>query len=408
MHYQLTRLYNRTGSVLVESFKNINSNVTSLDLRYNALYKKSIDDLVQSFNALRLDLAELNLSDNDLANKTGAELGEIFMSLPNLKALKLIGNGFGHKNNYDFASMIKALPSSLIKLDMGNNGLGFADIAQLTEGFKELPSGLQFLGLKDNSLYNKTDAALTESFKALPANIIAVDLSNNSLDQKTVEELVNMFPASVQFVIFNSETINLDEFRAEQAFQAEQELLAQQELIAEQERLAQQELQAEQDHLAEQVRLAQQERQTQTEQALLEQRKVQAIKILANIEPQLLIIENKVKELQGRDNCKAAFNAADTLHTTLTQLKNQFANGTMDYADFKNSSISAIDTARDELNKQRGWKQLLGNLTLCVLGLGVGYLAVCAYNGSFFKFNTDSANKLDKLQNTIESAAPAA
>ena len=408
MHYQLTRLFLRPDSEFVAAIKNINANVTSLDLRHNALYKRNTHDLVQSFKELPPNLTKLNLTGNDLVHKPEAELSEIFRNLPKLKTLQLTGNGFSFKDNYDFALMFQSLPKSLIKLDMGNNGLGFTPTSQLSKGFQKLPSNLQFLGLRDNCLNNIKDAELKELFITLPANVTTVDISNNGFIEKTVEELVNIFPNSVQCVIFNDVTMNLEEFRAEQEFQAEQELLAQQELIAEQERLAQQELQAEQDRLTELERLAQQELQAQTEQALLEQRKAQALKILASIEPQLLIVENKVKELKGRDKCKTAFDAADTLHTTLIELKNQFATGTMDYADFKNNSISAIDTARDELNKQRGWKQLLGNLTLCVLGFGVGYLAVCAYNGSFFKFNTDSANKLDKLQNTIEAAAPAA
>jgi hypothetical protein len=80
----------------------------------------------------------------------------------------------------------------------------------------------------------------------------------------------------------------------------------------------------------------------------------------------------------------------------------------MDYPTFKNQSILAINTTRIELEKHRGWKEILGNIALCILGLGIGYLAVCAYKGSFFKFNTDSINKLNDIQNTIESAAPAA
>ena len=126
-------------------------------------------------------------------------------------------------------------------------------------------------------------------------------------------------------------------------------------------------------------------------------------RVLTSLESQLFIIENKAGELKTRGYDKA-YNAANNLHTTLTQLKNQYCSGALEYPDFKKNSTDAVDAARIELKQHRGWKDLLGNVALCILGLGVGYLAVCLYKGSFFQFNTDSVNKLDVLQNNIDAA----
>lgn len=44
--------------------------------------------------------------------------------------------------------------------------------------------------------------------------------------------------------------------------------------------------------------------------------------------------------------------------------------------------------------------------TKCILELGIGYLAVCAYKGSFFKVNTASGEQLDNLLGTLNLEMP--
>ena len=211
------------------------------------------------------------------------------------------------------------------------------------------------MGYKLFKLYNKPGAELTEIFiaiprdvTALPTGVIFFDLNNN-FDNKTGAELDQVFqelPVNVKSVHINNKAINLDEFRSKLKD-----------------------------------------------------------KILKSLEPQLSIIEEKAKELKTR-NYDNAYNAANSLHTALTNLKNQYSSGTIQYLAFKNGSMNEIKTARTELEKHRGWKDILGNVALCILGLGIGYLAICAFKGGFFKFNTDSAKKLDDLKHSIDPETP--
>ena len=126
--------------------------------------------------------------------------------------------------------------------------------------------------------------------------------------------------------------------------------------------------------------------------------------ILNNVTYQLDILGGKARELQDR-NCTEAYNAVNTLVNRLSDLRDNFNDDKIDHKGLKLGLSSAIKEARPELEKHRGYKEILANIALCILGLGLGYLAVCAYKGSFFKFNTDSADKLNELETSVGSVA---
>ena len=123
---------------------------------------------------------------------------------------------------------------------------------------------------------------------------------------------------------------------------------------------------------------------------------------------QLDEIKTKEQDLRSRGHITAA-DFALNLYTTLKSKHSEFIEEKIDIQSFKNSCTDAINTARPELENHRGWKQVLGNLALAVVGLGVLYVVAGlihkAATGNFLFFKTDSANKLDKLDQTIESIA---
>jgi hypothetical protein len=263
------------------------------------------------------------------------------------------------KNRTEFVETFKEIPSYSTSLCLYYNSLGLKTGAELAEAFKLIPASVTSLDLTENYLaQGKTSAELAEAFKALPRGIISLNLSNNLLlriPSAELDEILNALPANVKLVVIDSKIINLNKKRAKQEQQS-----------------------------------------NQGEE-----------KTLSNLDFQLLVLEAKKTELGYRGFYKAS-DAAATLHTTLIELKDQYARGTINYPDYKKQSITAIDTARIELGKHRGWKEILGNIASCILGLGIGYAVVCAFKGRFFKFNTDADNKLDEIQKTIEGAAPAA
>ncbi len=77
------------------------------------------------------------------------------------------------------------------------------------------------------------------------------------------------------------------------------------------------------------------------------------------------------------------------------------------YLIFKETCRRAIEDARPILETHRGMKQILGNLLLLIAGVGIIYLIMGAVNqvmtGKFLFFSTDSANKLDSVQNSLSN-----
>lgn len=79
------------------------------------------------------------------------------------------------------------------------------------------------------------------------------------------------------------------------------------------------------------------------------------------------------------------------------------------YTQFKNDSSQAIKEARDVLDKHRGWSEFLANLAIGITTLGVGLLIKGVINVSlnqnfFFVHKTDSAKRLDLLQDVVNSS----
>lgn len=77
-----------------------------------------------------------------------------------------------------------------------------------------------------------------------------------------------------------------------------------------------------------------------------------------------------------------------------------------DLATFQLACTKAIEKARPELETHRGWKEVLGNLALAVLGVGIVYAIAGLINkaatGNFLFFKTDSEAKLDKLEEALK------
>lgn len=130
------------------------------------------------------------------------------------------------------------------------------------------------------------------------------------------------------------------------------------------------------------------------------------VRIIAMLDSQIAIISKKIKELENR-KCDSAVQVSITLRGSLEVLKKQFETDTIDYDVLKTKSTDAINTARPELEKHRGWKEVLAKIVFWIIGIGKeGQAAVNAYKGSFFKVSTDSENKLNEIQKSIEDASP--
>jgi len=115
----------------------------------------------------------------------------------------------------------------------------------------------------------------------------------------------------------------------------------------------------------------------------------------------------KIKERSLRRNGHvSAADKALALHTKIFEAYSKLEHGEIDLERFKDKCTRAIDSARPELEQHRGWKQVLGNLALAVIGLGVFYVAALIMNkattGRYLFFKTDSAQKVDQLEESLQ------
>lgn len=132
--------------------------------------------------------------------------------------------------------------------------------------------------------------------------------------------------------------------------------------------------------------------------------------VLAIRPEELAVINIFLQKIQAKEQVlrknghTGAADCAQVLYETVeTQLKELTEK--KDISNFKQNCTQAIEIARPELEKHRGWKQVLGNLALAVVGVGVLYVIAGLINkavtGNFLFFKTDSSNKIDKLEQLI-------
>ncbi|WP_218813791.1 hypothetical protein [Rickettsiella endosymbiont of Dermanyssus gallinae] len=128
--------------------------------------------------------------------------------------------------------------------------------------------------------------------------------------------------------------------------------------------------------------------------------------IYTQINLQLDKLENKANNLRDRDHILAYCKANNIVLILRDLNRDYFIDEKINYNTYKKKSFEIINQQRPELDKHRGYKQILGNLLIFIATLGAGQLVNKACNGNFLFsqrfFKTDSAKYIDKLSNMIE------
>lgn len=121
------------------------------------------------------------------------------------------------------------------------------------------------------------------------------------------------------------------------------------------------------------------------------------------LDAQLVIIKEKANQLRLNKQ-EATAVIAERLRDTIKDQAAKLMIRAITKSAFDKNCADAIKTARPALEKF-GWKEILGNLALAILGLGVVYLAACTINkavtGHFFFFRTDAGQALNGLEEKI-------
>jgi hypothetical protein len=434
VHYKLNNINPKTGAELVQLFKAIPIKVTTLDLSSSFQSDITHAELFQAFKTLpnKIKLTSLILKGIILGNINNADLIQILKAIsPNLTSLDLGNNKLGNYTCPELVQTFKALPAKLTALNLEGNDLGSTTGGTLAQAFQELPKSLTSLNLSYTSLDNQIDGELGKVFQALPSNLTCLDLHGNDLNQFNSTELIAAFKSiqsTINIITLSNEDIatrsNEELARLGEALPYVKEIHL---VDKDNHRIHQHEdeaLDILNKYIGEKLKETQKKR-SQTQPIRVDSM-VQLLEKEANttgtefnsfspkttrekertlLDIRILSIKEKAEELKTNAH-ENAYKVAIALHTTLTQLNDQYKDGTINYLKFNHDSKTAITKARPELEKHRGWKEILGNIALCILGLGLGYFALCAYRGCFFKFETDSAKKLNDLSHSIEAVSP--
>ena len=289
----------------------------------------------------------------DLKSKKADEFILAFSSISEqVDSLDLSNNDLYKRTDKTLRKAFEKISSDIKELNLSNNLLGEKCDRYVSESiietsrlnlvklFKKLPKTLEKLNLDGNCLWHYSEKELIETFNALPESITTISWRHDKPNWLNAENLDKFMPRHVENVLIHDE-----------------------ELID-----------------------------------LAAQRKA---KIVTPTEAHLENLKKKTQDLKERGFIPA-YDAAFQLHNEIQIIKNCYANNEIDHQNFEKQSLKAIIKARQELEKHRGWKDILGNIALCILGLAIGYAAVCVYRGRFFEFNTDSVNLLEGLKNTIQ------
>lgn len=118
----------------------------------------------------------------------------------------------------------------------------------------------------------------------------------------------------------------------------------------------------------------------------------------------LFVIKDKTADLRKR-NFEEDAKKAEELCANIAGLYEKYQAKELTLEAFQEKALGQIEAVREPLETHRGWKQIIGNVVLAILGLGVLYLAAAcinlAVNNRFLFFRTESGLMLDQTVEDI-------
>jgi hypothetical protein len=126
---------------------------------------------------------------------------------------------------------------------------------------------------------------------------------------------------------------------------------------------------------------------------------------ISHIEDELVNVAKKCERMSKKGAAyEKATQATQNIHDAITNLVAKYVQDG-DAQHFQDETKALFDETTEDMktiNEHRGWaKNFFGNLAYFILGVGVGYAAVCAYRGKFFEFNTETANVVGVVNEKI-------
>ena len=168
---------------LIEIFRAIHQSVLSLDLSGNYFFPHNIEPSIAAFAEIPASVTSLNLS--GICKIPVNHLLELFAAIPNrVTTLNLRCNGFGSNDSSDLHTILVAIPRNVTSLNLGSNNLNEQNAVGLSLALAAIPDHVTSLDLSENILGRKSTEELVAIFKAIPASVTVLDLGNNGLGDK--------------------------------------------------------------------------------------------------------------------------------------------------------------------------------------------------------------------------------
>ncbi|CEG58223.1 Dot/Icm T4SS effector Ceg23 [Legionella fallonii] len=218
------------------------------------------------------------------------------------------------------------------------------------------------------------------------------------------------------------EELHKEQQRLEELHKEQQRL---EELHKEQQRL--EELHKEQQRLEElhkeQQRLEEPHEHQLVQEKAVEERPIASNKFHQDFIAAIEVLKQKMKDFKNNPDfekdpkLREAYHATETLYKALDDEGQCYFNQQPSkeaYNNFRANCKTHINTAREKLDKHRGWEKILLNVFAMIVTLGIGYAVAAGVNvlmnqGKFTFFSTDSSTKLDDIEKHVDNkAAPAA
>lgn len=166
----------------------LNQSLTSLNLAICGLTAKGLEKTTDLFTLT--NVTSLNLGRNRLFKLKVKGLTNVFHALPtSVTSLNLEGNRLHELGAEDLANVIGELPASVTSLNFGNNHLSDLNVESLSNVFAVLPASVTSLNLGSNYLHELNAEGLAKVFAALPVSVKSLNLGYNQLHKLDAEGL---------------------------------------------------------------------------------------------------------------------------------------------------------------------------------------------------------------------------
>ncbi|ASQ44665.1 leucine-rich repeat domain-containing protein [Legionella clemsonensis] len=169
---------------VIQELNTISKDVTMLCLDLSSFQHFSSEELVDIFKAIPANVTSLHLAGQFSDDLSHEQLFEVWQAIPKtIASLHL----------FKISRIVSVLPESITALHLSGGALNNKATEELVQLIQSIPASVTTLDLRNNSFGSKSTDELIAILQAVPASLISLYLMNNGLGHKPAEELKAIF-----------------------------------------------------------------------------------------------------------------------------------------------------------------------------------------------------------------------